>query len=207
MVWLETSPSQANHFFPSKLILNVALLQAVSNGEISAAEGAVKLISYLQETASDTNLPQSAALQLLNSQPGPDFTPSPSAPAMAQLPSDAQQLRLEVVRPDEQPPIGAVELLDIEVPAPRKRLPGEEKLRSWLTEGVQVPAPPKAGQAGFANGFLRPETHGTCLRPCNSERDCDFDWECEADWEWEKLLVWTQWWMNASLRHWAYLQR
>lgn len=43
---------------------------------------------------------------------------------------------------------------DVEVPAPRKRMSGEEKLRSWLTEGVKVAAPPKQQQQlGLLNGF------------------------------------------------------
>lgn len=141
---------------PSTLRTN-CVLQAVSSGEISAAEGAVKLVTYLQASLPNISHPQSAALQLLNGQPGIESVPRSAMPSMHQSASEPLQLTPADAKRDDQASMG-MEQLDMEVPAPRKRLPMEEKLRSWLTEGVQVPAPSKANQHGHINGFPRNDT-------------------------------------------------
>ena len=152
-------------------------LQAVSSGGLSAAEGASKLVAYLQEVSAG-NVP---SLNIASNQSLPSQQPVPIEEGFirASVSSSGQTAKPEGSPEEglnaglqgqgtpaaEAPPPKPVQL-DLEVPAPRKKMSGEEKLKSWLTTGLQVPAPPRAQPGVVMNGFSEnPTGRGVLLRP------------------------------------------
>lgn len=125
----------------------------MSSGGLSPEEGAQKLVAYLQGISLNGNTAQSSPQDFRpshsQSQPSTGSTPSPSKPLGVNQ-GQGKQGSGTLAGPDSL--LGTVQS-DMEVPAPRKRMTGEEKLRSWLTNGVQVPPPPRGQPAVAVNGF------------------------------------------------------
>ncbi len=149
--------------------------QAVTEGGLSPKEGASKLVACLQDmvlNGSATSPSQAVPMRplpiqeqplLTQSQPSSDFTLSPSSlpkppPESLMRRPEARREVAQVVAQDwmgTAPSPFGIRQTDVEVPAPKKKtaLSGEEKLRSWLTEGVKVAAPQKNHQPPL-NGFV-----------------------------------------------------